>query len=452
MEWKEEYILVFGAGVSGIAAASLLSSCTKEIILYDTNEKLKPEEICVNLPENFSGEIVLGELTKEQKEKITRVILSPGVPTDCEEIKEFQNRNVPIWGEIELAYQFAHGKLAAITGTNGKTTTTTLAGEILKTFFKEVFVVGNIGLPYTKVVKQTTENSVTVAEMSSFQLETIESFRPDVSIILNITPDHLNRHHTMENYILAKANIMKNQTSSDLCVLNYEDEVLRKLGEKSLGRVLWFSSARKLEKGFYLDSDLIIYNDGKKETVLCNIHELNILGKHNYENVMAACAVGLAFGIPVELIHHALVSFVAVEHRIEYVATIDGVKYYNDSKGTNPDASIQAVRAMQSPTLLIGGGYDKGSQYEDWIASFEGKVKYLVLMGQTKEKIAQTARSMGFEAIVFVDSMQEAVAFCADHAEAGDCVLLSPCCASWGMFKNYEERGKIFKELVHTIK
>lgn len=226
MEWKEEYILVFGAGVSGIAAASLLSSCTKEIILYDTNEKLKPEEICVNLPENFSGEIVLGELTKEQKEKITRVILSPGVPTDCEEIKEFQNRNVPIWGEIELAYQFAHGKLAAITGTNGKTTTTTLAGEILKTFFKEVFVVGNIGLPYTKVVKQTTENSVTVAEMSSFQLETIESFRPDVSIILNITPDHLNRHHTMENYILAKANIMKNQTSSDLCVLNYEDEVL----------------------------------------------------------------------------------------------------------------------------------------------------------------------------------------------------------------------------------
>lgn len=452
MEWRKEHILVFGAGVSGVAAASLLSNRAKEIILYDTNEKLKPEEIRANLPQNFSGEIVLGTLTKQQREAITLVVLSPGVPTDCEEMKEFQARNIPIWGEIELAYQFSQGKLAAITGTNGKTTTTTLTGEILKTFYEEVFVVGNIGLPYTKVVEQTTKNSVTVAEMSSFQLETIQSFRPDVSVILNITPDHLNRHHTMENYILAKANIMKNQTASDLCILNYEDEELRKLGEQASERVLWFSSARKLEKGLYLDSDLIVYHDGEKEVVLCNIHELNILGKHNYENVMAASGVGLAFGVPPELIHRALVSFVAVEHRIEYVLTVNGVKYYNDSKGTNPDASIQAIRAMQSPTLLIGGGYDKGSQYEEWIASFEGKVKYLVLMGQTKEKIAQTARRMGFDSIVFVDSMQEAVTFCADHAKCGDCVLLSPCCASWGMFKNYEERGKIFKDLVYKLK
>ena len=216
--------------------------------------------------------------------------------------------------------------------------------------------------------------------------------------------------------------------------------------------MLWFSSQRKLEKGIYLFNDNIIYKNDNVETTICNIHELKIFGRHNYENVMAAAGMAIATSIPMSFIYKALVEFKGVEHRIEYVTTKQGVKYYNDSKGTNPDASIQAVKAMQTKTLLIGGGYDKDSEYDDWIRAFEGKVKYLVLMGQTREKIANAARKLGFHDIVIVDSLKEAVDFCATHANAGESVLLSPCCASWGMFKNYEERGNMFKEYVHALK
>jgi UDP-N-acetylmuramoylalanine--D-glutamate ligase len=322
----------------------------------------------------------------------------------------------------------------------------------MKAYTDEVFVVGNIGIPYTKMAEKTTNNSITVAEISSFQLETIDRFKPDVSAILNITPDHLNRHHSMENYCRIKASITKNQTENDTCVLNYEDAWLKEFGKKAKCNVIWFSSARKLERGFYLDSDLIIYNDGNKENVICNVNELNIIGKHNYENAMAAAACAVAMNVPIEIIHKAMINFVAVEHRIEYVCTKHGVKYYNDSKGTNPDASIQAVRAMQTKTYLIGGGYDKGNEYDDWIKSFDGKIKKLILMGQTAEKIAETAKKLGFNDIVFVKSMQEAVDYCSKNASEGETVLLSPCCASWDMFKNYEERGHIFKDLARAIK
>lgn len=452
MEWKDQYVLVFGAGLSGIAAVNLLSGKAGHIILYDTNPALNQEELQKKLPKDWNGELVLGSLKEEQKQRLTLIVVSPGVPTDSKELKELTHEKIPVWGEIELAYHFSKGILAAITGTNGKTTTTALTGEILKTYYEDVFVVGNIGIPYTKMAKQTTEHCVTVAEVSSFQLETIVSFHPNVSVILNLTPDHLNRHHTMENYIAAKANIMKNQTSDDICVLNYEDEQLRRLAEVSPARIVWFSSQRPLAQGLFLEQGQMKFRDGTKEDVLCNVCDMKLLGTHNYENAMAAAAVGMALSVSVENIRKALLSFVAVEHRIEYVDTIEGVKYYNDSKGTNPDASIQAIRAMPSPTLLIGGGYDKGSDYEPWIAAFEGKVKYLVLMGQTREKIAETARRMGISNIVLVDSMEEAVNFCRMHAVKGDCVLLSPCCASWGMFQNYEERGRIFKSLVRTFR
>lgn len=467
MNLKNKKVLIIGTGISGIAAADLLSEEGAKVFLFDANAELQEEKIRERLKPETVCEIVLGELTDTYYKNTELLVLSPGVPTDLPMVERFKDEGVAVWGEIELAYQFSRGKLAAITGTNGKTTTTALTGEIMKTYYENVFVVGNIGIPYTAMVKETTDDAVTVAEMSSFQLETVACFRPDVSAILNITPDHLNRHHTMENYIDAKFNITSNQTPKDTCVLNYEDEVLRKAGEQLQCRVLWFSSKRRLQQGLCLEGEQIVYYPGDREELsqfdgfaqelqgeyvpVIDVKELNIIGKHNYENAMAAIACAMTLGVPLALIRKALRSFKAVEHRIEFVAEKNGVRYYNDSKGTNPDASIQAVRAMDAKTILIGGGYDKGSEYDEWIESFDGKVKYLVLMGQTKEKIADCARKHGFAAIVFVESMEEAVAFAAKNSVAGERVLLSPCCASWGMFKNYEERGRIFKELVHKL-
>ncbi|HCR82670.1 MAG TPA: UDP-N-acetylmuramoyl-L-alanine--D-glutamate ligase, partial [Lachnospiraceae bacterium] len=286
------------------------------------------------------------------------------------------------------------------------------------------------------------------AEMSSFQLESIHTFRPKVSAILNITEDHLNRHHTMEAYIAAKQNIAKNQTPADTCVLNYEDEATRNFGEKVSAEVLYFSSQRKLEKGIYLDNGSIICNITGVPEKVCHVDELKILGLHNYENVMAAAVMGLAYKVPMEIIRKTLKEFQGVEHRIEFVAEKNGVVYYNDSKGTNPDAAIRGIQAMNRPTLLIGGGYDKGSSYEEWIQAFDGKVKKLVLLGATREKIDETARKLGFTDTVLVDTFEEAVETCVKYAAPGDAVLLSPACASWGMFQNYEERGDKFKKMV----
>lgn len=361
-----------------------------------------------------------------------------------------RDMGIPIWGEVELAYTYGKGDVLAITGTNGKTTTTALLGEIMKNYKESVFVVGNIGNPYTAAALEMREDSVAVAEMSSFQLETIHEFRPKVSAILNITPDHLNRHHTMEAYIKAKEDIAKNQTKEDTCVLNYEDEVTRKIGENVKANVLYFSSQRKLDRGIYLDDGNIILRQDE-EILVCNVNELKLLGTHNYENVMAAVAMAAAYGTPMEVIRRTIKEFAGVEHRIEFVREKDGVAYYNDSKGTNPDAAIKGIQAMNRPTVLIGGGYDKDSEYEEWIQAFDGKVKLLVLVGATKEKIAEAAERVGFVSYVMADSFEEAVEKCIEAAEPGDAVLLSPACASWGMFKNYEERGDKFKELVNCL-
>ena len=342
--------------------------------------------------------------------------------------------------------------LVGVTGTNGKTTTTSLLGEIMKSSFSDVKVVGNIGIPYTSVALDTREDTVTVAEISSFQLETIENFAPKVTAILNITPDHLNRHHTMENYTAVKESITKNQGRDGICVLNYEDEVLRKFGESLPLKVIYFSSRRELEEGLFYKDDCIYLAQEGKVTKILPVKELNLLGRHNYENVMAAAAMALGFGVDLEKIRKVLCNFQAVEHRIEYVTEKRGVKFYNDSKGTNPDAAIQGIRAMVRPTFLIGGGYDKQSAYGEWIDAFEGKVKELVLIGQTREAIAETARKHGFTNIILKDTLEEAVKLCYEHAKSGDAVLLSPACASWGMFTDYEERGRVFKEIVNSLK
>lgn len=446
-------VLVAGTGISGIAAAKLLLSKGGEVVLYDGNEKLDPEELKKKFDEGATITFVLGELKKTDLLGVELAILSPGIPADAPFVEMIRETGIPIWGEMQLAYHCAKGRMAAITGTNGKTTTTSLTGEIMKSFYDSVFVVGNIGEPFAFHALETTDETVTVAEVSSFMLETMTDFHPNVSAILNITPDHLDRHKTMECYIETKESITKNQKEGDVCVLNYEDPVLREFGEtlKDI-KVVYFSSLRTLKQGFYLKEDEIVYNDGEKETVIVNIHDLKLLGRHNHENVMAAVAISMNMGVPLEKIQKVIKEFKAVEHRIEFVTERFGVKYYNDSKGTNPDAAIKGIQAMNRPTLLIGGGYDKGSSYDEWLNAFDGKVRYLVLIGQTREKIKEAAERLGVcPNIVLCEDLKEAVEFCAQKAEAGDAVLLSPACASWGQFDNYEQRGDMFKEYVKAL-
>ena len=450
MDMKNKKVLVFGSGISGIGAGKLLEQVGASVVLYDGKETLDKEVLKAQLGDDTKAEIILGELSEEVMETLDLVVMSPGVPTDLPVVLKMRDMGIPIWGEVELAYTYGKGDVLAITGTNGKTTTTALLGEIMKNYKESVFVVGNIGNPYTAAALEMREDSVAVAEMSSFQLETIHEFRPKVSAILNITPDHLNRHHTMEAYIKAKEDIAKNQTKEDTCVLIYEDEVTRKIGENVKANVLYFSSQRKLDRGIYLDDGNIILRQDE-EILVCNVNELKLLGTHNYENVMAAVAMAAAYGTPMEVIRRTIKEFAGVEHRIEFVREKDGVAYYNDSKGTNPDAAIKGIQAMNRPTVLIGGGYDKDSEYEEWIQAFDGKVKLLVLVGATKEKIAEAAERVGFVSYVMADSFEEAVEKCIEAAEPGDAVLLSPACASWGMFKNYEERGDKFKELVNCL-
>lgn len=452
MDLNGKRVLVVGSGKSGVAAAELLVKKGIEFVLFDGNKDLDTAALTEKNPVFAEAKILLGELKEEDLAQIDLAVLSPGVPTDLPMVDMMREKGIPVWGEIELAYHFAKGRIIAITGTNGKTTTTSLVGQIMANYYNDVKVVGNIGIPYTSVAADTTDETVTVAEISSFQLETTHDFAPEVTAILNITPDHLNRHHTMECYIETKESITKNQTAQDTCVLNYEDDVLRVFGETLKTKVVYFSSKRKLDRGLYLDGEDIFYADGQTDVKVINVNELNILGKHNYENVMAAVGMSLSFGVPMEKIVEVLKKFVAVEHRIEYVTEKRGVKFYNDSKGTNPDAAIQGIRAMNRPTLLIGGGYDKQSEYDEWIESFDGKVKKLVLIGQTREKIAECARKHGFTDIVLCDTFEEAIDTCYENAVSGDAVLLSPACASWGMFPNYEERGRIFKEYVRNLK
>lgn len=448
-------IFIAGTGKSGISAAKMVLSMGGEVILYNSDPETDEYEVMANFGPRDAVELVKGRLYKSQIMGVNLAIMSPGIPLNADFISVLDQEQIPVIGELELAYQASKGRLCAITGTNGKTTTTALVGAILRTHFEDVHVAGNIGEPFSAEALKTRDDSVTVVEVSSFMLETIMDFHPQVSAILNITPDHLDRHGTMKNYIRCKEAITLNQTAEDYVVLNYNDPVLREFGEKKelAPKVVWFTSGEKPKKGeyLYLEDDGIFYNDQKTVTELVDIHELKLLGKHNYENVMAAAAVGLKMGVPITGVVKALKEFTAVEHRIEYVRERSGVRYYNDSKGTNPDAAIQALRAMPGPVLLIGGGYDKHAEFDEWVKEFEGKVKYLILLGQTRDKIAECCKKYGFTDIMYADDMDEAVKACASYADEGDYVLLSPACASWDMFTDYEQRGNIFKDCVNKL-
>ena len=441
--------LVYGMGLSGKGVAKLLDKQGKSLVLYDKNENIDMEGIAADLGIEGASYIT-GALKKEDLADVETMVLSPGVSAFCEDADMAREAGVKISGEVEEAYKAAKGRLIAITGTNGKTTTTALTGEIMQAAFDSVFVVGNIGKSYAARASETAEESVTVAEISSFQLETADEFHPEVSAVLNLTPDHLDRHGTFENYALCKMKVAMRQSEDEVCVINYDDEYLRRLADDITPQKLYFSM-HPLEKGVYFKDEAVFYNDGTGEVPVIKRADIDLVGDHNVENVMAACAVSISMGVPLEIIAQAVKNFRAVEHRIEYTCTKKGVKYYNDSKGTNTDAAAKAVAAMTAPTVLIAGGYDKGADFTDWIEGFNGTVKAMVLIGATAQKIKDTALKAGFTEIYMAQNLEEAVKLCAQLALPGENVLLSPACASWDQFKNYEVRGRQFKEFAQSL-
>lgn len=450
MDFKDKKVLVSGIAKSGISAAGLLKKLGADVTVQDAKTEDKLGDVADDL-KSQGFKLYLGANPDDIIEDMDILVMSPGVPTDLPFVNRAREKNIPVIGEIELAYMFCKSPVIGITGTNGKTTTTTLAGDICKAYFENTFVVGNIGNPFADITLETKEDGVVVAELSSFQLETINEFKPEVSAVLNITPDHLNRHHTLENYIAAKERVFENQDEDDFCILNYNDETTRKMADKTKAKVIFFSLGGRNKEGIYSDEKSIYINAlGYNEKVV-DIDELKILGGHNVENAMAAVGCCAAVGVPLDVIRKVLKEFKAVEHRIEYVTTINDIEFYNDSKGTNPDASIKAVEAMKRPICIIAGGYDKGSDFTEWIDTFKGRVKFVAVIGAVKDKITATLDKAGFTNYKTADTFEEAIDLCYKTAVPGDCVLLSPACASWDMFKSYEQRGEIFKEYVKKL-
>jgi UDP-N-acetylmuramoylalanine--D-glutamate ligase len=447
MEFKGKRILVCGAARSGIAAAKLLAGLGADVTLQDLKEKdkigasLSDIENCITLHLGKNPDGILAGFDL--------LVISPGIPTHLPFVSKARDMGIPVWGEIELACSLCPCPIIAVTGTNGKTTTTALIGEIAKSWNPKTEVVGNIGVPFTEKVSGLDGDSLVVAELSSFQLETVCTFKPKVSAILNVTPDHLDRHKTMEGYFEAKQRVGAFQDETDFMVLNWDDELCRKIQTKA--KKVLFSRREILKEGFYLEDGLIKASFKGENITVLNMDDMLIFGSHNIENTLAAVAACACMGIPYGAIEKAALEFKAVEHRIEFVRELNGVKFYNDSKATNPDAAIKAIEAMKQPIVLIGGGYDKHSDFSDWVKTFEGRVKHAVVLGQVAGKIIEACKACGFERLERVKTLEDAVLAAYAKASPGDCVLLSPACASWDMFADFEQRGAQFKHFVNNL-
>jgi len=444
-------VLILGLGISGVSTVKALTKLGANVFIADlkTREELKDyiDEI-----DDLDLQLYLGT-NNVPLDNIDLIVKSPGIPLNNPVIKKAKEKNIEVITDLELAYRiFPNRTYIAITGTNGKTTTTTLTGQLFKEAGFTTHVSGNIGVGILWDVINSGEGDVFVIETSSFQLENTKEFKPKVSVIINITPDHLDWHGSYENYIEAKKKIFKNQTKEEYTVLNYDDLTLRKLENEVKSNLVWFSADSVLSKGVYIEDDHIVINNGKNPMKVMPIDEIQILGRHNLENVLASICVGWIMGLDIETMRKAIKEFKGVEHRIEYVTTIDGISFYNDSKGTNPDASIKAINAVKPPIILIAGGKDKGIPFDEWVQSFNGRVKHVVLLGEAKDKIKNVLLKYGFNDMYLVNNMKEAVHKSFELAQNGDSVLLSPACTSWDMYKNFEERGKDFKEAVFHLK
>ncbi|MGI6177258.1 MAG: UDP-N-acetylmuramoyl-L-alanine--D-glutamate ligase [Eubacterium sp.] len=443
-------VLVVGLGRSGAAASKVLCDLGASVTVQDAKREDEFDPNYLTFIKESGIKCVLGEKPADVK-SFDMIVLSPGVSPEVDFVAEAAENGAEVIGELELAYRLCEGKFVAITGTNGKTTTTTLTGEIFKAAGRKTHVVGNIGTAVISEVEGSCRDDWYVTEASSFQLETTKYFHPVVSAILNITPDHLNRHHTMEAYAAAKGRIFANQTESDFLVVNKDSKEAFELSSRAECKVVPFSRKETLGSGACLEGGRIIIRDKGQTYDICGTDELKIIGDHNVENVLAAAAVSYFSGIDPKTIGDAVRSFGGVAHRIEYCGMIDGVKYYNDSKGTNIDAAVTALRAIKKDIILIAGGDAKGQVFDDFIDQFDGSVKRMIIFGRDGHLIAEAADRNGFSAYEYCKDLDECVKRAAEIAEPGDTVLLSPACASWDMYDNYEQRGDHFKSIVKSM-
>jgi UDP-N-acetylmuramoylalanine--D-glutamate ligase len=457
VELKNKRTLVVGLGRSGVAAAYFLQDHGAKVTVSDAKSEAQLQnEIAALLDRGVSIETGRhGERTFRDQDLI---VVSPGVPSDQPQLQHARTLGIPVIGEVELAFRFLQGRVIAITGSNGKTTTTALVGEILAKSGKKTLVGGNIGTPVISLAGQSTPDTLTVLEISSFQLETIQQFRPWIAAILNITPDHLDRHRTFQAYVDAKARIFENQRSAgavenqqagDFAVLNADDPASVELKDKVKSSLCWFSRKHAVENGAYLKEDQIIFRQNGQEQAVLSRHDIQLKGAHNLENVLAAVSMGMIAGCPAEQVRRAVSEFRAVEHRLELVATISGVAFYNDSKATNVDATVKALESFPGKIHIILGGKDKGSDYSVLNPLLRERAKRVYLIGAAADKIASQIQSSA--PLMRSGTLERAVRQAFEAAASGDIILLAPACASFDQFENYEHRGRVFKELVHSL-
>jgi UDP-N-acetylmuramoylalanine--D-glutamate ligase len=449
MDLENKRVLVVGLGKSGVASALFLKGRGAQVTVSDSkSEDSFREEIPLLLDHGIAVETGgHGERTFREQDLI---VVSPGVPVDAPPLVQARAHGESVIGEIELAAQFLSGPIVAITGSNGKTTTTTLAGEIIKAGGFTALVGGNIGTPAISLVEQANPKNITVLEVSSFQLETIQTFRPKVAVILNVTPDHLDRHRTFQAYTDAKARIFENQRSDDFLVLNADDPTCAELASRTRSKVFWFSRKNEVQLGAHVRDGRLFFRDGKGQYEIMLSSEIPLKGDHNVENVLAAICVGALMGCRPEQIRQAIRNFKAVEHRLEYVATVRGVEYYNDSKATNVDATIKALESFPANIHIILGGKDKGSDYTVLSDLLRKRVKRVYTIGAAAEKIESHIK--GAAEVIHAETLENAIQKAAATAQTGDIVLLAPACASFDQFNSYEHRGRVFKEVVHSLK
>jgi len=453
MDVNGKRVLVVGLGKSGVACAMFLASRGARVTVSDAKRE---DQLRTHIAPLLERGITVetgkhGERTFASQDLI---VVSPGVPNDLPPLRGARERGTPIVGEIELTARFLEGKIVAITGSNGKTTTTTLVGEIIASGGRKTLVGGNIGTPAITFVDQSSPDTWVVLEISSFQLESIQQFRPHIAVVLNITPDHLDRHGSMRNYIAAKARIFENQTAEDFAVLNADDETTRRLAAGLKPQVLWFSrqqggATQAIERGAIVSGDQIVFRGAAGEISIMPVSEIPLKGAHNVENVLAAVAIGMAAGVEPLAIRRAVKEFRAVEHRLEYVTTLHGVQYYNDSKATNVDATIKALESFPGNVHLILGGRDKDSNYRELHSLVASRVKQVYTIGEAAQKIE--SQLDGAAPVVRANTLEAAVRKAAHNAVAGDTVLLAPACASYDQFSSYEHRGRVFKELLQSL-
>ena len=453
MQYADKKVLVVGMARSGVAAAQLLCKAGAYVIVNDNKTREELGDALAPL-EALPIEWKLGMPTAEALAGAQVLVISPGIPDTAPFVKQAREAGIPVLGELELAYQLAPGEMVAVTGTNGKTTTVSLLGEIFRNAGRVAHVVGNIGYPYSQAAIDARDEDVFVCEVSSFQMETADTFHPKVAALLNITEDHLNRHGTMEVYTAMKMRMFRNQTAEDVAVFNADDPALEPLISHVNSQVMLFSRKREVESGAFVRDGQVMLRWKGQEKPVCGVEEIRIPGPHNLENALAAACVAFAMDVPAPVIRHSLRTFKGVEHRIEFVRELEGVRYINDSKGTNVDSTIKAVQTMQQPTAIILGGYDKHCDFtplaREMLAS--PMIREAVLIGATADQIESTLRREGFAAIHRADTLKDAIDRCRALAADGWNVLLSPACASFDMFSDYEARGRIFKELVNELK